>query len=64
VTTFAAAVIAAALATLLPQQRARLLVVAGVLALFSLDDSIQLHETLGERANAQLGLANALAHAT
>jgi hypothetical protein len=64
VTTFAAAVIAAALATLLPEQRARLLIVAGVLALFSLDDAIQLHETLGERANAQLGLADALAHAT
>jgi len=59
VTTFVAALLAVAVAFL--WHRMWLLLVAAVLALFSLDDAVQLHEELGEWANGKLGLPDELA---
>ncbi len=64
VTTFVVACLLTALAALSRQKRRRLLLVAALVALFSLDDAVQLHENLGDRVNAGLGLSSALAHAT
>lgn len=59
VTTFVAALLAVAVAYL--WHRVWLLLVAAVLAVFSLDDAVQLHEELGEWANGKLGLPDELA---
>ncbi|HEY7707481.1 MAG TPA: hypothetical protein VH968_09965 [Gaiellaceae bacterium] len=62
VVTFTGAFVAFLLANVLQEQRGRFLVLAGTLALFSLDDTLQLHEDGGTRVANELGLGDSWVH--
>ena len=62
VTTFTGGFVAFLLAMVLERQRGRFLVLAGTLALFSLDDTLQLHEDGGTRVAEALDIRDAWVH--
>ncbi len=59
VTTFTGAFVAFLIAMTLEQQRGRFLLLAGTLALFSFDDTMQLHEDGGTRVAEELDINDA-----
>jgi hypothetical protein len=61
-TTFCAAFLVFLLGLLATQKRMRFFVLSGIIALFSLDDALALHEELGSSVKHALGLPDGLGH--